>query len=276
MISFCTMNFTDFLKRCILLAVVLFLPFQPQAQENGIKKDPAAERRVLIFSKAGWYRHPETPAINGFLVQLLSTNHFQAHVTETPEDLTPAFLKQFKVLLLNNANHLGEVFNEKQQKAVTDWYRAGGGIVSLHAASVQHGKWPWLIELTGCDFDSDSEFTRAKILVEPSMKNHPTVKGSESEFWYEADWHNYTKSVTGLPGVQVLLRIDESTYEPVRAYFKERGGKAMGKDHPVAWLREAEGSRLFYTCLGHDVRSLDTPFGRKHVLEGVRWAARDY
>jgi len=29
--------------------------------------------------------------------------------------------------------------------------------------------------------------------------------------------------VTGLPGVTVLLRVDESTYDPVRQYFKERG-----------------------------------------------------
>jgi len=47
----------------------------------------------------------------------------------------------------------------------------------------------------------------------------------------------------------------------------------MGKDHPTAWLREAEGGRFFYTELGHDLRSLDTPFGRPHVLTVLRWAA---
>ena len=71
----------------------------------------------------------------------------------------------------------------------------------------------------------------------------------------------------------VLLRVDESSYEPVREYFKTRGGKAMGKDHPAAWVREHGGGRFFYTELGHDLRSLDTVFGRKHVVEGVRWAA---
>jgi len=31
----------------------------------------------------------------------------------------------------------------------------------------------------------------------------------------------------------VLLRVDETTYEPVRDFFKTRGGKPMGADHPM-------------------------------------------
>jgi hypothetical protein len=77
------------------------------------------------------------------------------------------------------------------------------------------------------------------------------------------------------PGRLAIWRIDESSYEPVRPYFKERGGKPMGKDHPTAWTHDpgAEGGRFFYTELGHDLRSLDTAFGRRHVAAAVRWAA---
>ena len=73
--------------------------------------------------------------------------------------------------------------------------------------------------------------------------------------------------------MQVLLRVDETTYEPVRDYFKARNGKAMGKDHPVAWTREIEGGRFFYTEVGHDLRSLDTKFAKQHVFEGIKWPA---
>jgi len=47
----------------------------------------------------------------------------------------------------------------------------------------------------------------------------------------------------------------------------------MGADHPIAWTREYKGGRFFYTELGHNVASLDTEFGRQHLLEGIRWAA---
>ena len=29
----------------------------------------------------------------------------------------------------------------------------------------------------------------------------------------------------------------------------------------------------FYTEFGHDLRALNTPFARQHILEGIRWAA---
>ena len=97
------------------------------------------------------------------------------------------------------------------------------------------------------------------------MKDHPTVHGQPDTFDYSADWTNHARSVTGLSGFKVLLRVNEKTYEPVRDHFKTRGGRAMGEDHPIAWLHENGGGRFFYAELGHDVRSLETPFGR-HIL----------
>ncbi len=255
----------------IALSVVVLAPAATRgAQSEG---GTGRLRRVLVFSKAGWYRHPEIPRTNGWLVELGAANGFKVGVTETPEDLNPKALADVQVLVINNANAMGETLNEKQREAVAEWYRKGGGIVGLHAALVHQKTWPWFNELAGCDFDSDSDFSKARLLVDPEAKDHPAVKGQGPEFWYSADWHNHDRSVTGLPGVKVLLRIDESTYEPVRPYFKERGGKPMGKDHPTAWIREAEGGRFFYTELGHDLRSLDTSFGRQHVLAAIRWAA---
>jgi type 1 glutamine amidotransferase len=71
------------------------------------------------------------------------------------------------------------------------------------------------------------------------------------------------------------MRVDETTYTPVRDYFQTRNGKPMGADHPIAWTHEpATGGRFFYTEFGHDLRSLSTPFARQHVLEGIKWAAK--
>ena len=146
--------------------------------------------------------------------------------------------------------------------------------MALHAAAVHHNTWPWWTNLVGCDFNSDSDFIKAKLIVDPKHKDHPAVKGYGPEFHYTADWTNHDKSVTGLPGVKVLLRIDETSYDPVREYFKTRGGKPMGKDHPVSWIRAFEGGRFFYTELGHEVKSLNTKFGQQHLMEGLRWITR--
>ena len=235
----------------------------------------AARPRVLVYSDTAYYRHPDIPAINRWLVLLGHENGIDVDVTEHADDLQAAVLAKYDVLLLNNANQLADVIPEERRNAVQQWFTEGSkGIVGLHAALVHQTGWPWLLELGGCDFNSDSEFLKAKVVVDPAARDHPTVKGQPAEFWVEADWTNHTRSVTGLPGFQVLLRVDESTYEPVRQYFKTRGGKPMGADHPIAWTNTPrDGGRFFYTEFGHDLRSLSTPLVRRHVLEGIRWAA---
>ena len=257
------------------LAFFLLIIGSAFAHEPGKPAPQGAGLKVLVYSNTGYYRHPEIPAINRWLVLLGHENGFEVDITEHFKDMQPAVLAKYDVLVLNNANELDKVLPEPQRKAVEEWFTTGKkGIVGLHAALVHQTKWPWLNQLGGCDFNSDSEFSKARVRVESTAKEHPAVKGQPDEFWIEADWTNHDRSVTGLTGFQVLLRVDESTYDPVREYFKTRGGKPMGADHPIAWTNEpASGGRFFYTEFGHDLRSLETPFVRRHILEGIRWAA---
>lgn len=245
------------------------LAHDPQTKPD---RGPKQVGAVLVFAGTGWYRHPETAAVSGWLARLSNDVGMQIDVTETPKDLK-SLLSRYKVLVFNNANELTKLFDEQQRTQIREWYRNGGGIVALHAALVHQTEWKWFKELGGCDFNSDSEFLEATIKVDPDAMEHPTVRGLGKSFKYSADWTNHTRSVTGLPGFKVLLRVDESTFEPVREYFQSRGGKAMGDDHPIAWLHENDGGRFFYTELGHDVRSLDTEFGRQHIVEAIKWAA---
>lgn len=258
---------------CSALVLMLTVPAAAQNSQNSPDRGPKATGDVLVFSGTGWYRHPETAAISGWLARLADDLKMQVDVTETPRDLV-ALLDRYQVLVLNNANELTSILDNEQMSKIEQWYNAGGGIVALHAALVHQNQWKWFSELAGCDFNSDSEFLEARVVVDPAALDHPTVRGFGESFKYKADWTNHDQSVTGRPGFQVLLRVDESTYEPVRELFKTRNGKAMGEDHPIAWTNTLKDGRFFYTELGHDVRSLETPFGRQHIVEAIRWAAR--
>lgn len=259
-----------------LSSLLLFLALANSLVSQDTKKEfdrsPQNIGSVLVFSGTGWYRHPEVAAISGWLARRSPELQMQVDVSENPNDLLK-ILPKYKVLVFNNNTELTAILDARHQAAVRDWYRKGGGIVALHAALVRQTEWKWFNNLAGCDFDSDSEYLEARIIVDPKAKDHPAVRGHGMSFQYKADWTNHDRTVTGLKGFQVLLRVDESSYDPVRDFFKTRGGKAMGKDHPVAWLHTNDGGRFFYTELGHDVRSLETPFGRQHITEGIRWAA---
>lgn len=261
--------------RFIVLICLLFVMPTGCAttQDTGVLAPSEPAVRVLVFSLTSWYRHPEVPKLSGYLAALGYQHGFEMSVSENPKDISAKSLANYDVILFNNTTDIGKAFDDKQKQAIIDWYEKGGGIFGLHAALVHHDTWPWFTELGGCDFNSDSEFLKATVMVDPQAMNHPAVKGFGESFEYTADWTNHTASVTGLPGVQVLLRIDEKSYDPVRDYFKTRGGKPMGEDHPVIWTREHKGGRFFYTELGHDIPSLDTKFGRQHIIEGLRWAA---
>ena len=228
---------------------------------------------VLVYSATAWYRHPEIPRINGYLARLGTKHDINISVTENAKDLKTASLKQYDLVLFNNATNLGESVPEDIQKEFITWFRKGGGIMMIHAGIVQNGTWPELTEIAGCDFDADSEYVEARFLVDPKAEGDPILAGKKKEFTYTADWLSFNRPVTGLSGVEVLLRLDEKSFDPVREHPLYRDKKPMGDDHPICWRRKVAKGRFFFTGLGHDIRSIDTDFGRGHFVAGIKWTA---
>ena len=234
--------------------------------------DEGMEYRVLLWSKTSWNRHPQIPELNGWLTRFLGKHKIQVDIGEDGKDFKFQNLVKYHAVILSSTTDIGKSLDDKQKKDFIKWFENGGSLIGLHAALVHHNHWEWYTELVGCDFDSDSLHTPSTLIVDPKAEGHPAVAGKKGRFQYTAEWLNYTNSVTGLPGVNVLLRVDEKSYDPVRPFFKERGGKPMGADHPVSWTREFKKGRFFYTAIGHDKRSSNTEFGRQHILGGIMWA----
>ena len=92
--------------------VGFFLLVSSHAQNRYREHTPSkAEVRVLCFSGTGWYRHPDIPAINHWLVKTGANYGIQIDVSETAKDLSSKRLADYDVLLLNNANTLDKVFD---------------------------------------------------------------------------------------------------------------------------------------------------------------------
>jgi len=110
-------------------------PAAPEPKGSGMK--------VLVYSNTGYYRHPDTPKINRWLVLLGHENGFEVDVTEHWKDMRAEELSRYDVLVLNNANELDKVLPEQQRKTVEEWFTKGGkGIVGLHAALVHQMSGP--------------------------------------------------------------------------------------------------------------------------------------
>lgn len=241
----------------------------PRSQRSG--DDLPLPKDVLVFLKPAWYRHASLDSLAHWFQHFGWDHGFNVDTTDHPEIFNADDLGRYDVVVFVSTTDLGNALNDDQKASLAEWHRKGHGIVALHAAAVHHQTWDWWARLVGCDFNSDSDRSRARVVIDPSASDHPAVKGQGPELWVEEEWLCYDRSVSDLPGVKVLMRVDESTYEPVRKKFQGKGGIPMGKDHPAAWCREFQGGRFFYTALGHDTRAIGTEFGREHLLGGLRW-----
>jgi cytochrome c len=94
---------------------------------------------------------------------------------------------------------------------------------------------------------------------------HPSTSGLTSPWIRSDEWYGFDHNPRA--EVEVLLTVDEATYDP--------GEGSLGTDHPIAWYQEFDGGRSFYTALGHTAESYTEPAFLQHLTGGIEWAAGD-
>lgn len=214
---------------------------------------------VLVFTKTNGYRHAAIP--DGIqALRTLGTEHgFAVAATEDSTAFRPERLSTVDVVVFLNTT--GDVLGPAGQDALRRFVENGGGYVGVHAASDTEYDWSWYGRLVGAYFDGHPKVQDATVRVEAPPTLSTRMLPAE---WVRRDeWYNFRSNPRD--SVQVLLTLDESTYE----------GGTMGNDHPIAWRREIDGGRTWYTAGGHTQASYQDSLFRQHLLGGLRWAAGD-
>jgi len=247
----------------------------------------ASERRVLVYTKNGkGYVHDNIPASVVALKKLGAENRFVVDVSDDPGVFTDRNLRRYRVVIFDNANN--EVFDNEAQKAAfqryirgpkrvespkgaeaaASWWGGvprGGGFVGIHSASGAERDWPWYWELLGGKFLRHPKLQTFTIRVkdpnDPSTRHLPATFQWTDEFYF----------VDHIPaGRHVLLAGDLTTLnDPAKDKYP---GKAFGEEFPLAWKREFEGGRSWYTALGHQKEHYSDPVFMQHILGGILWA----
>ncbi len=212
---------------------------------------------VLVFSRTAGFRHDSIAAGAAALAELGAEHGFTTHHTEDSSAFTDDTLAGFRVIVFLNTT--GDVLNDAQQAAMERFIGAGNGFVGVHSAADTEYHWPWYAGLVGAHFRSHPPVQPAEI--ETLDRDHPATRHLPPRWARTDEWYDF-RSRPG-PGVRVLLRLDESTYD----------GGQMGDDHPAAWCHEYAGGRAFYTAGGHTIESFSEPDFRRHLAGAIRWAA---
>ena len=210
---------------------------------------------ILVFHKTAGFVHKSIPAGIAAIKELARENAFAVEATDDAAIFNSKDLSRFKAVVFLSTT--GDVLNDEQQSALEQYIRGGGGFVGIHAAADTEYDWPWYNELVGAYFKSHPKPQQAAVVVKD--KNHPATRHLPDRWMRTDEWYNYKSIVTG---IHVLCELDESSYE----------GGQNGAHHPIAWYREFDGGRTFYTGGGHTDEAYSEPEFRQHILGGILYA----
>jgi uncharacterized protein len=220
------------------------------------------QQRILLFTKTTGYRHASL--VEGVeLVQACASNSgVTVDQTEDETDFNSANLDRYDAVVWLQVS--GDVLDAAGRDAFDAYLRAGGGYAGIHGAADAEWSWPTYESIVGARFafhPMRHHLQTARVITE--LSDPSTAHLPPSWNWGE-EWYSFKRNPRG--EFEILLRIDESSYDPE--------DKPMGDDHPVSWRgRHGEG-RTWYTSLGHQAASYADPVFRDHIWGGIKSVMR--
>jgi len=219
---------------------------------------------ALVFLRTQGFRHASINDAVAFFGSLAPEEEINATLTVDPSVFNDIDLAVFDVVVF--ANTTGDVLDDEQQQALQRFIRGGKGYVGVHSAADTEHQWPWYGQLVGAYFISHP-LLPVEVEVTTEDPHHPSTQHLPETFLFTDEIYNFDRNPRS--DHAILLTIDEEGF----IFPNIPDTPSMGEDHPVAWYKEFESGRSFYTNLGHRPETWSDPLFQQHLLEGLRWAA---
>lgn len=222
--------------------------------------------RLLVFEKVNGFVHgPAIRAAREALQAMAARRGWSLTVTDRGGAMTPAFLRQFDVVIWNNVS--GDVLTLSQRAAFKAFIENGGGFVGFHGSGGDPETfWSWYADtLVGARFKGhpmNPQFQQAQVVIED--RSHPIAAGLGGGWSMSDEWYSFNNNPRA-SGARILATLDEKTYAP--------GDLAMGEDHPIAWTRCVGPGRSFYSAIGHRPEAYADASHLRLLEQAIEWAA---
>ena len=231
--------------------------FSQEKSRGEMKRDPNAPNVMLVFSKTAGFRHGSIPSGIKCFEKIGKDLGLKVVATEDASEFTPEMLQKCAVVVFLNTT--GDVLEGKQEAALEQYVKNGGGWIGVHSAADTEYDWPFYGELVGAYFKTHPRIQEAVVQVED--RDHPSTRMLPGLWRRTDEWYVYRLSPR--PHVRVLASLDETSYS----------GGGMNGDHPIAWCHDVEQGRALYTGGGHTDESFVEPKFVAHLRGAVIWAA---
>jgi putative membrane-bound dehydrogenase-like protein len=234
---------------------------------------PAPVKRVLVYTVSAGFEHDvakrpkpdELCLVERALVDLgAKTHHFEAVPRRDPESFTPSNLATFDLVFFYTTGELP--LNEDQRKALFDFVKSGHAFAGAHCASDTFYKVPEYGEMLGAYFDGHPWSQEIRVKVED--REHPAARLLGDVFSVKDEIYQF-KDPYDRKKLHVILSLDTSSVD-----VKKEGVHRKDGDFALAWCKDYDKGRVFYTALGHEP-ALWTDARYLTMLDGgFRWAMR--
>jgi len=226
--------------------------------------DPGGPR-VMVYTYENTWRHLSNVYARLALYDMCTSRGFNVVTTNDPYSINATRLAQVDVVVFSITS--GPGIDARGRADLEAWIRAGGGLVGLHSAGATEQQWPFFAEnMPGVVFATHAPgMQRATVRVEPG--GHPITEGLPAAFQHADEWYVFQTRPEDVPGMQMLITLDEDTL-PADYPPETKIGY-----HAVAWAHERFGGRVFYTSMIHNPDSFEEPAIADLVAQAIEWAA---
>ena len=218
--------------------------------------------RVLVYTFMNYWQHYSSISCMTAIWNMAQTRGFTVLSTNHPAGINAANLAQVDVVAFCVTS--GRGLSPQGQADLAAWIRAGGGTVGFHSASFTEPYWKFYVDHIGTTFAGHAGGLWPATLRVSST--HPITAGL-SDFALTDEWYIFAQRPETIPGAQIVLALDEDSLPS-----NYPAGLRQGY-HPIAWAREVDGGRMFYSAFGHNPDSFSDPNVLEIVGRSIEWAA---
>lgn len=228
----------------LLVLVTLSLIYSCQSDVQPENIEP---RRIEVLFLGHDSDHHNSEEFLPYLAASLTPKGINFTYTSDLDDLNTAYLKHFDAIAIY-ANH--DEIGKEQEQALVKYVKSGGGLVPIHSASYCFRNSPEYVKMVGGQFSSHDTATFSQTIINTE---HPISAGyTPFSSWDETYVH------TAHSDKEVLMeRVEGDHHEP------------------YTWVKNYGKGRVFYTALGHDLRTWDQPGFHELIYRGITWAIGD-
>lgn len=223
--------------------------------------DVPAKGNILIFSHTTGFRHDSIPAGTEAVERIARERGLAATKSEDPGLFSKERLQRFRVIVLLSTttdpkDPASEWLTGDRRAALKEFVARGGAILAIHAAADSHYHWPWYTRLIGGHFERHPPGTpRGSVtILDPA---HPAMGGLPAKIERVDEWYYFDDLD---PTSTFLMTLDPQSI-----------GESDANPNPMAWTREVDGGRIFYTAMGHTKESYAEDFFLAHLANGLDW-----